>query len=127
MSRPIVPRIRKWYQDIDRNEIFRVVAHSSVNDYIQIQYFSGEISELDLDSWFSLHLEMIPPPEDSSGPFELSQEELGYSSEPKPPRYGSSPLSDLEAYDSYSSDDNYDISEKYDKYFDKKHFFENND
>lgn len=134
MHRPIAPNIRQWYQAIDKNEMFRVIAENAVEDFIEIQYFSGEIEELDFDTWFSTRLEAIPPPEDSSGPFELTQEELGYDSEIKLPENRFNPLYELDLHTLHSSSfDNYDYYNKYeqyesqyesyDKFFDKKHFF----
>jgi hypothetical protein len=47
---------------------------------VEIQYFDGEVEELDLDSWYEMALEPIEPPEDWSGPFdEIDPDELGYS------------------------------------------------
>jgi hypothetical protein len=124
MNHPIAPNIRKWYQDIDRNEIFKVIDENAADDSVEIQYFSGELAELDFDTWFSLHLRVVPPPEDSSGPFELSQEEMGYGSENNTPKNGLDPLAGFDLYEDHSSYDNYNL---YEIYFDKKDFFRNND
>lgn len=136
MYHPIAPTLQKWYQDAHRNEIFKVIAKSLEDDFVEIQYFSGEIAELDFETWFSLHLNPVPPPEDSSGPFELSQEELGYDSENKTPTRWPTVLSTWEPShynDSYTPYDSYDKYEKYDRYekyfdnFDRTHFFKDND
>lgn len=130
MYHPIAPSVQRWYQDADKDEIFKVVAQNIDEDFIEIQYFSGEIAELDLETWFSLHLKTIPTPEDSSGPFELSQEELGYDSEGHSSQNRADLLSYLEPYQNYDVYDQYYRYDKYDKYwdnFDRTHFFEDND
>ena len=115
------PTIRKWYQDRDRHQIFKVVAEDISAGLVEVQYFSGEIEELDFDTWFSLNLRVVPEPEDSSGPYELSQEDLGYDSEAKQLDNWSGVLSELEPENQYDKyDDKYEdkYEDKYNSYFD---------
>lgn len=93
------PYVGKWYRNHDINNIFEVVA--SDDDSVEIQYFAGEIEEVDLDTWYDLDLKQIPAPEDWSGPFELSHDDMGYSDETLHPEDWSGPLTDLEPDDDY--------------------------
>jgi len=135
MRHPVIPTIDQWYKDRDGDELFKVVAKSLSNDYIEIQYFSGSIEELDFDTWFSLHLDTMPDPEDSSGPFELSQEDLGYDSEAKPHYPYFHPLAQLELYrssesydtDSFNKNDTYDQYESYFENYQLYNRFQKND
>lgn len=90
------PDIGYWFKDQEYNNIFEVVASDELDDYVEIQYFAGEIEEIDLETWYELDLKPIPAPEDSSGPFELSREDLGYSDETIHPEDWSGPLTDIE-------------------------------
>lgn len=126
MYHPVAPAIGQWYQDKEGHELFKVVAKSVSDDAIQIQYFSGDIAELDFDTWFELSVHSMPAPEDSSGPFELSKEELGYESENRISGGWTDPLAYLEPY---KNDEPYDQYNKYDQYFDNfqvYHRFEKN-
>ncbi len=73
------PEIGAWYLNTDSGEMFEVVALDESEGEIQLQYFDGEINQLDPESWASLPLAMIPPPEDWSGPFEIEASEVDES------------------------------------------------
>lgn len=91
-----VPDVGHWYKDQEYNYIFEVVATDDSQHSIEIQHFAGEIEEIDIDTWFELDIREIPAPEDWSGPFELSREDLGYTDEALHPEDWSGPLSDIE-------------------------------
>lgn len=91
-----IPDIGCWYKDQEYGYIFEVVATDISQNSIEIQHFSGEIEELDMESWFERDIRVIPPPEDYSGPYELSREDLGYSDDAFRPEDWSGPLSDIE-------------------------------
>lgn len=88
------PDIGHWYQDGLRTSMFEVVAVDK-DGGVEIQHFDGEIEELDLDSWYELELVEIPPPEDWSGPYEMSKEDLDLFDEPMKYDF-SNPLNDIE-------------------------------
>lgn len=90
------PDIGNWYKDQESNHMFEVVASDEHDDYVEIQYFAGEIEGMDLETWYELDLKRIPPPEDASGPFELSREDLSYSDDTLHPQDWAGPLSDIE-------------------------------
>jgi hypothetical protein len=91
-----VPDVGCWYKDQEYDYIFEVVATDVSQNSIEIQHFAGEIEELDMESWFERDLRAIPPPEDWSGPYELSREDLGYADDALHPEDWSGPLSDIE-------------------------------
>lgn len=98
------PIIGNWYQNMDSTTIFEVVAEDDKNDLIEIQYFSGEIDEIDLESWHESNIKNIPSPEDLTGPFELSKEDLtilGYSDYYIHPQDWTGPLTEIEPEDIY--------------------------
>ena len=52
------PIVGNWYKNQEYNSIFEVVANDELEENVQIQYFSGEIEEVDLDMWYQLNLEI---------------------------------------------------------------------
>jgi hypothetical protein len=73
------PIVGNWYRDLDSQTDFEVVAVDEDAQTVEIQYFEGEVEEIDLDSWYAMILEPIEQPEDWSGPFDdVEPEDLGY-------------------------------------------------
>lgn len=74
-----LPEIGAWYLNTESGEMFEVVAMDDHEGDVEMQYFDGELGELDRESWDSLPLALIPPPEDWSGPFEIEENEVDES------------------------------------------------
>ena len=73
------PIIGNWYRNQETGNDFEVVAIDEDAQTIEIQYFDGELEELDLDAWYDLVIESIEAPEDWSGPYdEMESDDLGY-------------------------------------------------
>lgn len=76
------PIIGNWYRNQETSNDFEVVALDEDAQTIEIQYFDGEVEELDLDAWYELAIETIEAPEDWSGPFDdIEADDLGYEAE----------------------------------------------
>ena len=76
------PIIGNWYRNQETGNDFEVVALDEDAQTIEIQYFDGEVEELDLDAWYELPIESIEAPEDWSGPYdEIEADDLGYDEE----------------------------------------------
>ena len=60
------PIVGTWYWDIDHTERFEIVAKDDKSDNIEIQYYTGELEELDTETWFGMRVVSIAPP--SQGP-----------------------------------------------------------
>jgi hypothetical protein len=85
MTEELSPVVGSWYKD-NEGGVFEVVALDEDDNYVEIQYFGGEIDEIDFDAWESLNLETVAPPEDWSGPFDdLERDDLGYTDMNLPP------------------------------------------
>lgn len=94
------PIVGDWYRNLQDELAFEIVAIDEDMGTVGIQYYEGEVEELDLDTWYDLELESIPPPEDWSGPFDdLERDDLGYNDGNLRPENWSGPLSDLEPED----------------------------
>ena len=61
------PTIGQWYQDIQQRS-FEVVACD--DDSIEIQFYDGNIEEVDKDNWRSLSVKVVAEPNDGLSPFE---------------------------------------------------------
>jgi hypothetical protein len=63
VSRDFDPEAGKWYEDLDREEVFKVVAVDPDDEIVKLQWLDGEIEEIDLDAWTELDLELAEEPE----------------------------------------------------------------
>jgi len=63
VSRDYDPVPGQWYEDLDREEIFRVVSVDPDEEIIRIQWLDSEIQEIDLDTWAEFDLELTAEPE----------------------------------------------------------------
>ena len=69
MNAPVYAERGQWYKRQDLDQIFEVVAIDLDEKCIEIQYYSGEIEELDEASWELLEIAPIAPPDNWSGAF----------------------------------------------------------
>ncbi len=63
MARDYDPVQGQWYEDLEENEVFRVLSVDPDEEVIEIQYENGDIEEIDLDTWHELDLERAEEPE----------------------------------------------------------------
>lgn len=62
------PEIGLWYRDI-QNRLFEVVAIDD-EDAIEVQYYDGDVTEFDRESWNLLCVNVVSEPGDGLGPYE---------------------------------------------------------
>ncbi|MFN2366662.1 MAG: DUF6763 family protein [Desulfurivibrionaceae bacterium] len=75
----IDPRIDQWYWEPTSDRTFTVIDYDEDDGVIEIQYFDGEVNELDMEEWQELAPEEVDQPEDWTGPIDkLEQDDLGY-------------------------------------------------
>lgn len=63
MSRDYEPQAGQWYEDLDHEEAFQVLAVDPDEEIIRIQWPDREIREIDLDQWNEMDLDLALPPE----------------------------------------------------------------
>jgi len=63
VSRDFDPVPGQWYEDLDREEVFKVVSLDPDDMLVRIQWLDGEYEELDLEAWNELDLEQAEEPE----------------------------------------------------------------
>jgi hypothetical protein len=64
------PIIDAWYHYPAKAQKFKVTALDEHTTTVEIQYFDGNVDELDIDTWYGLDIERIEPPEDWTGPMD---------------------------------------------------------
>ena len=70
------PQTGTWYSSPEMEGIFEIIAVDEDDKSIDIQYFDGEIEEIDSDTWDVIQAEEVAEPEDWSGAYIMSQEDL---------------------------------------------------
>jgi hypothetical protein len=63
VSRDFDPVPGQWYEDLDREEVFKVVSVDPDDMLVRIQWLDGEFEDLDLEAWNELDLEQAEEPE----------------------------------------------------------------
>jgi hypothetical protein len=63
VSRDYDPEPGRWYEDLDAEEIFKVLSVDPDEELVRIQWLDSEIEEIDLDAWNELDLELAQEPE----------------------------------------------------------------
>ncbi len=63
----VQPIIGQWYHYPEKSQKFKVVALDLSGDTVEIQYFDGTIDEIEMPTWYGLHMEVIEEPEDWTG------------------------------------------------------------
>jgi hypothetical protein len=65
----------QWYEDLEENEVFKVLSVDPDEELIELQYENGDIEEIDLDTWHELDLERAEEPEGWASDAEEEEEE----------------------------------------------------
>lgn len=77
MSTELDPVVGNWYQQADDDEKkFTVLDLDQEEGVVEIQYFDGDLDQIDLDEWYELVLEPIGAPEDWTGAMNGAEEEI---------------------------------------------------
>ena len=63
MSRDYDPEKGQWYEDLDREELFKVLSVDPDEILVRIQWLDGEVEDIDVDAWNELDLELATEPE----------------------------------------------------------------
>ena len=67
MGRDYDPVAGQWFEDLEEEELFLVLAVDPDEELVKIQYENGDIEEIDLDTWHVLDLEKTTQPDGWSG------------------------------------------------------------
>ena len=96
---PGLPGVGNWYQD-RQGRRFEVVAFDEEAALVEVQYFDGDVSELDMEVWEETVVQAIEEPEDWTGPFDdLEADDLGDTERPRRPQDWDGPWNELDQED----------------------------
>jgi hypothetical protein len=74
------PIVGNWYEHLDKDQRFDVVKLDEDKRVVEIQYFGGDLDEMELDEWYGLNIEPIEAPEEWTGAVNnIEQDDLGYT------------------------------------------------
>ena len=95
----VPPRVGAWYRDT-RGRRFEAVAVDEGERLVEVQYFDGDVSELDFEAWEQTVVEEIAAPEDWTGPFDdVESDDLGDTERPMRPQDRDGPWNELDRED----------------------------
>jgi hypothetical protein len=63
VSRDYDPEPGQWYEDLDREDTFKVLSVDPDEVMVRIQWLDGEVEDMDVDAWNELDLELAAEPE----------------------------------------------------------------
>ena len=93
MSTTLKPVVSQWYRHLDKGQQFYVTALDEEEGAVEIQYFDGDVGEMELDDWHELEIEPIESPEDWTGPVDdVEHDDLGYTETDMKPEDWDEPL-----------------------------------
>ena len=74
------PIIDNWYEHLDKGQNFLVVSVDDEKGLIEVQYFDGNLDEIDIHQWHQMELEPIEEPENWLGALDIGElDDLGTS------------------------------------------------
>jgi len=93
MSDELEPVVGNWYLHRDKGQMFKIIDIDRDSGAIEIQYFDGDLEEIDGDAWDDMDLEIAEPPEDETGPLDdAAPADGGYTEAETTQRDRSEPL-----------------------------------
>ena len=100
------PITDNWYQHLDKGQRFLVVAVDDENGLIEIQYFDGDLDEIELPQWYQMELEPIEEPENWSGALDIGElDDLGTSVTDTNPNDWQEPMQEIKGPDGQNPSD----------------------
>ncbi len=74
------PVVGMWYKHFDKGEEFEVVAVDEEAKTVEIQYYDGNVDEMDFYTWYQSPIELIEAPGDETAPMDnVEPDDLDYS------------------------------------------------
>jgi len=96
MATDFDPIVNNWYARLDKGQKFVVIAVDEEKDAVEIQHFDGDVEEMDIADWRAMDLELSEPPENWSGPVEITEaDDYGTQITETTPEDWSEPMSEF--------------------------------
>jgi len=71
-----IDTVGQWYLLEDTQERFQVIEGDELSGTIRIQWFDGNLDEIELETWRALSPVPVDPPDDWTGPLDLEASAL---------------------------------------------------
>jgi Family of unknown function (DUF6763) len=81
MSHELEPTVGRWYRNVDREQLFKVVGIDEDDELIEILHFDGDREKIDTGAWIEMDLETAEAPEDWIDPDDSDEEDDDYEEE----------------------------------------------
>lgn len=66
----VKPNIGDWYEDLEKGQLFKVVAVDDTSETVEVQNLDGDVEGMDMETWNTLQLEAVDAPEDWNDSFD---------------------------------------------------------
>lgn len=100
MVTEVDPIIGNWYQHLDKGQRFCVVAVDEESGLIEIQYFDGDLEEIECAIWYQINVEPSEEPENWAGALDVGElDDLGTSVTDTDPGDWNAPLVEIRTQD----------------------------
>lgn len=90
-----IPSLGQWFRQ-PNGTLLRVVAVDEDDRTIEIQFFDGNIDEIEMETWREMFLIEVAPPEDWSGSVDMDPDDFVGTLPGEMPRGFHDPLEKLE-------------------------------
>jgi len=98
------PLLNEWYRHLNKGQRFQVVSVDNDDGLIEIQYFDGDLEELEQDQWYEMELESTSAPENWAGALDIAEvDDLGTSITDTATEDWNAPLAEISATDDPAS------------------------
>lgn len=87
------PVVGRWYEHTDKGYKFEVVGIDEDAGLVDIQFYDGNVDEIELEDWYEQEIEISEAPEDWTGPVDdVETDDLDYTETQMQPEDWSRPL-----------------------------------
>lgn len=87
------PVVGRWYEHTDKGYKFEVVGIDEDAGLVDIQFYDGNVDEIELADWYEQEIEISEAPEDWTGPVDdVETDDLDYTETQMQPEDWSRPL-----------------------------------
>lgn len=74
------PVVGRWYEHTDKGYKFEVVGIDEDAGLVDIQFYDGNVDEIELEDWYEQEIEISEAPEDWTGPVDdVETDDLDYT------------------------------------------------
>lgn len=73
MAHQIDPVVDNWYLHLDKGQRFQVTDFNEVEGTVEVQYFDGDLEEIDMANWYEMDIVPGEEPESWGGAIDIDE------------------------------------------------------